>query len=59
MRRIDAGFRGNQLSAIPMIFHNENSMVLPLQSNIQTPRVPAAPRFHGKGAKNLRDGDLM
>ncbi|KAH0701642.1 hypothetical protein KY285_015920 [Solanum tuberosum] len=50
---------GNQLTAIPTIFPRENSMVLPLQANMQIPRVPAAPTLLGKGAKQWRDGDWM
>uniref|UniRef100_A0A3Q7GU65 Uncharacterized protein n=1 Tax=Solanum lycopersicum TaxID=4081 RepID=A0A3Q7GU65_SOLLC len=40
---------GNQLTAIPMIFLNENSMVLLLQANMQIPHVSAAPTLLGKG----------
>lgn len=50
---------GNQLTAISTTFPRENSMVLPLQVNLQIPHVPAAPTLLGKGAKQWRDGDWM
>lgn len=43
------GSRGNQLIAISTTFPKENSMVLPMQANLQIPRVPAAPTLLGKG----------
>ncbi|KAM3306308.1 hypothetical protein P3S67_013178 [Capsicum chacoense] len=50
---------GNQFTSISSTFPRENSMVLPLQANLQIPRVPAAPALIGKGAKQWRDGDWM
>ncbi|XP_009764394.2 uncharacterized protein LOC107778889 isoform X1 [Nicotiana tabacum] len=53
------GSVGNQLNGISTTFPSGNSMVLPLQVNLQVPHVPAAPTLLGKGAKQWRDGDWM